>query len=95
MVLYTCESKDSMASVHPCGKAVKALREAGHEFEWKTVKGGTLSFWTWPARGKDRAEVEQLSGQRAVPILVLDDGEVLSGSGTIVKWADANPAQHA
>jgi glutathione S-transferase len=35
--------------------------------------------------------VERLSGQRAVPILVLDDGEVISGSGEIARWAQSNP----
>jgi len=50
------------------------------------VKGGSLKFWTWPSRAEDRAEIERLSGQRAVPILVLDD-EVIAGSGEIVAWA--------
>lgn len=49
-------------------------------------------FWTWPTRGRDRAEVKQLSGQQSVPILVLDDGEVITGSATIVKWAREHPA---
>jgi glutathione S-transferase len=63
----------------------------------KTVKGGALKVWTLPSRARDRAEIEQLSGQRAVPILVLDDGEVLSGSGAIVHWAQENapPAPRA
>ncbi|MCB0866851.1 MAG: glutathione S-transferase domain-containing protein, partial [Solirubrobacterales bacterium] len=39
-----------------------------------------------------RDEVKDLSGQENVPILVLDDGEVISGSGTIADWAKANPA---
>jgi hypothetical protein len=34
--------------------------------------------------------VEQLSGQRGVPILVLDSGEVIAGTGQIVSWARAN-----
>ena len=34
--------------------------------------------------------MEQLSGQRGVPILVLDSGEVIAGSGHIVSWARAN-----
>jgi glutathione S-transferase len=51
------------------------------------VKGGILKFWTLPSRARDRAEIEQVSGQRAVPILLLDNGEVLSGSGAIVDWA--------
>jgi glutathione S-transferase len=92
MVLYTCTDGKSFAGLpaplaHPCGRAAKALDDAGHVYEWKRVKGGTLKFWTWPARSSDRAEVEQLSGQRSVPILVLDDGEVLSGSALIVRWA--------
>ncbi len=49
-------------------------------------------FWTWPTRARDRAEVKQLSGQNSVPILVLDDGEVVTGSGAIVKWAREHPA---
>ncbi len=39
-----------------------------------------------------RREVEQLSGQRAVPVLVTDDGEVVADSKRIVEWAEANPA---
>ena len=58
--------------------------------------GGRLRPWTWLSYARDRAEVEQLSGQRAVPILVLDDGEVIAGSGHIVSWARANqPASAA
>jgi glutathione S-transferase len=33
-----------------------------------------------------------LSGTNEVPILVLDDGEVVSGSGRIVHWAREHPA---
>jgi glutathione S-transferase len=42
---------------------------------------------TWPSRARDRVEVERLSGQRSVPILVLDDGEVVAGTGAIADWA--------
>ena len=80
---------------HPCGKAAKALDDAGHTFDVEKVKGGTGMFWTWRSRAKDRAEVEQLSGQRSVPILVLDNGGVVTGSGEIVKWARENPAAKA
>jgi len=71
------------------------LNQAGHPYEWKKVRGGTLKMWTWPSRARDRAEVEQLSGQRGVPILVLDDGEVIAGSGEIVRWAHEHPAANA
>lgn len=77
---------------HPCGRASHALDQAGHAYEVVTVQGGSLKPWTWPRRARDRAEVKRLSGQRAVPILVLDDGEVIAGSGAISAWAAAHPA---
>ena len=92
MVLYTCGQKLSTPSVHPCGIAGKALEDAGHEFEIKTVKGYRLMPWTWSSRAKDREEVERLSGSRTVPILVLDNGQVISGSGRIRSWAKENRA---
>jgi glutathione S-transferase len=92
MVLYTCSFEKTGGGLppplaHPCGRAAKALDDAGHRYEIKTVKGGTLRLWTLPNRARDRAEVEQLSGQRSVPILVIDGGEVITGSGQIVEWA--------
>lgn len=92
MILYTCEPGAELAGgpgpfAHPCARATKALDAAGIAYDVKRVKGGSLKFWTLPRRAQDRAEVEQLSGQRAVPILVLDDGEVVSGSGSIAHWA--------
>jgi glutathione S-transferase len=100
VTLYTCTDGKAFGSLpsplaHPCGRAAKALDDAGHTYEWKKVKGGTLKLWTWPSRGRDRAEVEKLSGQRSVPILVLDDGEVVVGSGEIVRWARGNRAEVA
>jgi glutathione S-transferase len=96
MVLYTCQVGKALGDLpapiaHPCGRAAKALDEAGYEYEHKQVKGGVLKFWTLPKRAEDRAEVQRLSGQRGVPILVLDDGEVVSGSGEIVRWVQRNP----
>ncbi len=92
VLLYTCEMGAAFGGLpgplaHPCGKAMKALDEAGHAYDHKQVKGGTFKAWTWPSRARDRAEVERLSGQRFVPILVLDDGDVVTGSGDIVRWA--------
>lgn len=97
MVLYTCSFGKSYGNLpaviaHPCGRAAKALDDAGHNYECKQVKGGSLRVWTWPKRASDRAEVERLSGQRSVPILVLDNGEVIAGSGAIASWAQAHPA---
>jgi glutaredoxin len=92
MQLYTCPYGKSFGGLpgpmaHPCGRAAKALTDAGHDYELAQVEGGSLKFWTWSSRARDRAEVERLSGQRSVPILVLDDGSVVSGSGAIVSWA--------
>jgi glutathione S-transferase len=96
MVLYTCTDGKSLAALgHPCGKAAKALDERGHSYEMKQVKGGRMKLWTLPNRARDRAEIERLSGQRGVPILVLDGGEVITGSGSIVSWARENAPQAA
>lgn len=97
MILYTCEMGKSFGSppgplAHPCGRAARALDEAGHNYEHRMVKGGIFKVWTWPSRAADRAEIEELSGQRSVPILVLDDGTVVSGSGEIAAWARRPPA---
>jgi glutathione S-transferase len=96
MVLYTCgQKKSGPAALHPCAKAGKALDAAGYDYEIKVVGGYRLAFWTWGRRGADRAEVKELSGTNEVPILVLDDGEVISGSGTIARWAQEHPAARA
>lgn len=93
MVLYTCGQRtQGPGALHPCAKAGKALDAAGHEYDLKVVGGYRLMPWTWLSRGADRAEVRELSGQNQVPILVLDDGEVISGSGTIARWAEEHPA---
>lgn len=94
MVLYTCGQKKtagSLGPVHPCGYAAKALDDAGYDYEIKVVPGYRLMPWTWAARRKGREEVERLSGTKEVPILVLDDGTVISDSRRIVKWAKEHP----
>ena len=100
VILYTCEVGRSFGGLpgplaHPCGRAANALDEAGHDYEQVTVKGGTFKLWTWPSRARDRAEVERLSGQRAVPILVLDDETVVTGSGSIADWARSHGPERA
>jgi glutathione S-transferase len=54
-----------------------------------------MAFWTWGNRGGDRAEVKELSGTNEVPILLLDDGEVISGSSVIARWAREHPGARA
>jgi glutathione S-transferase len=87
VILYACPIGKAGAPVHPCARATDALDRAGHAYELRTVKGGSLKPWTWHRRERDRAEIRRLSGQLAVPILVLDDGEVVAGSGAIAHWA--------
>jgi glutathione S-transferase len=96
MVLYTCGQKTrGPAFAHPCGRAGKALDDAGYRYELKTTGSYRLLPWTWGSRDEDRAEVKKLSGTNEVPILVLDDGEVISGSGAIASWAKEHPLAKA
>jgi glutathione S-transferase len=97
MVLYTCGEGTRPRSFaglisHACGRAAKALDEAGHTYDTKIVAGYTSSPRTWPSRARDRAEVKALSGTTSVPILVLDNGEVIAGSRQIARWAAEHPA---
>jgi len=93
VILYTCGKKTTGPGLlHPCAKAGDALDAAGYEYELKKVDGYRMMPWTWGSRKQDRKEVRELSGTDEVPILVLDDGEVISGSGTIAKWAKEHPA---
>ena len=96
MVLYTCGQKKHAGNLgplsHPCGRAANALDDAGHPYELKVVGGYRLMPWTWASRSDDRAEIRELSGQDNVPILVLNDGDVVSGSGAIARWAKDHSA---
>ena len=80
---------------HPCHNAHAALHLAGYDPEVIKVRGLGVGprFTHWVTDG--RREVEELSGQRAVPVLVTDDGEVVADSKRIVGWAEANPAHRA
>ncbi len=95
MKLYVCWGtfQTPRPGGHPCHNADQALRMAGHDPEVVKVRGlgigpGALH---WVTEG--RREVEQLSGQRAVPVLVTDSGEVVADSRRIVEWAERNPAR--
>jgi glutathione S-transferase len=75
---------------HPCGNAYRALKEAGHEPEVKKAYGlGLLPDFL---NTRTRKEVKKLTGNSFVPVLVTDDGEVVSDSKNIVTWAEAHPA---
>jgi hypothetical protein len=72
---------------HPCRNAYHALKEAGHDPELVKSYGlGPL-----PDMTSGRKEVKELTGQSWVPVLVLDDGEVIQDSKNIVAWAKQHP----
>jgi glutathione S-transferase len=73
--LYRCNNPTNWLC--PCGKVARALRRDKIPFETEVV----------PQRRARRPEVEALSGQRRVPILVLD-GEVICDSHRIVEQLD-------
>jgi hypothetical protein len=96
VILYTCGQKDKHASIgHACGRAAKALDDAGYEYEIRAMPGYRLAPWTWGDRKNGRKEVEELTGQVNVPVLLLNEGETVVGSGKIVDWAKAHPSYRA
>ena len=94
MKLYVCYGTFTATprpGGHPCGKAHKALKEAGYEPE--VVKSYGLA--PLPAalnKTRGRKEVKELTGSFEVPVLVTDDGQVVSDSSKIVEWANSHPA---
>jgi hypothetical protein len=80
---------------HPCHNAYQALRMAGHDPDVVKVQGLGIGPRFMHLMTKGRKEVEDLTGQRAVPVLITDQGEVISDSRRIIDWAEANPAHRA
>jgi glutathione S-transferase len=70
--LYRCTTPTDWLC--PCGKVARALMRDAVAFEQVRV----------PQRRSRRPEVVELSGQRRVPLLVID-GEVISDSRRIVE----------
>jgi glutathione S-transferase len=62
--LHRCSSMWVKINAHPCWKVQKALDEQGIEYE--LVKG--------PLRKGKRDALDQLSGQRAYPVIEFEDG---------------------
>ena len=89
MKLYVCWGTFQVpgARSHPCRNAHKALLEAGYAPE--VIK--TYSVGALPPVTRGRREVKRLSGQSWVPLLVTDDGEVVSDSAQIIAWAQQHP----
>jgi glutathione S-transferase len=86
-ILYRCKTPTNYLC--PCGKSARRLRAAGIEFD--EVRVAVMK--------RDRDEVEELTGQRWVPVLVHGD-EVVHDSHRIceyVEWVsggdDPEPAE--
>ena len=77
---------------HPCANAYNALKDAGHDPEVEKVHGLGVGPKLFHVSTSGRKKVEELSGSPTVPVLVTDDGKVISESKEIVAWAKANPA---
>ena len=74
-----------LPAAHPCKRAHDALTAAGYQPEVVRSYGlGSLPDFT-----RARKEVKRLTGKSFVPVLVLDNGEVIAGSDRIVAWASA------
>jgi hypothetical protein len=80
---------------HPCHNAHEALRKAGHNPEVVKVYGLGLGPRLLHVMTSGRREIEELTGQRMVPVLITDSGETIHDSARIVEWAERNPAARA
>lgn len=85
--LYVCHIDDGMPKFHPCGKARAALDEAGVGYE-RVVYGKGKPFGIG-TKGS-RPDLEAVSGQEKLPVLVVPGGEVVAGSKAVVAWARAH-----
>lgn len=92
MKLYVCWGTfPTVGHEHACRTAHQALRAAGYEPEVIKVRGLGVGprIFRWTTDG--RRGVEELSGQRVVPVLVTGDGDAINESARIVEWAAAHP----
>jgi hypothetical protein len=90
MKLYICWGtfQTPRPGGHPCANAYQALKDAGHE-------PAVIKTYGWgPLGGLNvgRRKVKEKTGQWWVPVLELDDGELISDSKVIAAWAQAHSA---
>ena len=74
-ILYRCKTPTDYLC--PCGKCARRLRAAGIEFD--EVRVAMMK--------RDRPEIEELTGQRWVPVLVHAD-EVVTDSHRICEYVE-------
>ena len=96
MKLYICYGtfQTPRPGGHPCRRAYHALRDAGYEPE--LIKSyGLAALPDAFNKTEGRRKAKELTGSYAVPVLVTDDGEVVSDSRKIAAWAEQHPAAGA
>jgi glutathione S-transferase len=84
-ILYRCKTPTNRLCA--CGKVARRLGRAGIDYEEIRV----------PVRRRDRDEIEELTGQTWVPVLIIGD-EVIHESHRIcehVDWLDERKAEPA
>jgi len=75
IVLYRCPTRTNVLC--PCGAVERRLRKLGVEHRTERV----------PYRRSQRPEIEELTSQRRVPLLV-DGDEIVSDSKRILEYLD-------
>jgi|SRR3954447_5022365 hypothetical protein len=92
MKLFVCWGTMPIPIVgHPCHDAYSSLRAAGHDPEVIRSYGwDTLPDVFNQAEGRKLAR--EITGKSTVPLLQLDDGEVIFDSKNITTWAEQHPA---
>jgi glutaredoxin 3 len=75
IVLYRCPNRTNVLC--PCGAAARRLRKLGLDYRTERV----------PYRRSARPEIEELTKQRRVPVLV-DGDEVISDSRRIIEYLE-------
>lgn len=84
-ILYRCKTPTDRLCA--CGKVARRLKRAGIDFEEIRV----------PIRRRDRDEVEELTGQTWVPVLIIGD-DVIHESHRIcehIEWRTEDEAEAA
>jgi glutathione S-transferase len=73
VTLHRCRTPTDLLC--PCGRVARGLRRSGLEVEEVRV----------PWRRRDREQVRELTGQDRVPVVVLEDGDVICDSPRILE----------
>ena len=82
MILYRCRTPTNWLCA--CGRVARELKKQGIEFEQVRVA----------QRRKQRAEIQELTGQTWVPVLI-DGEEVISDSHRIMEYLSRDDSRAA